>query len=146
MSLGSGEAPGPLEDMSVLTPFKAEGTISINISAVCSGTRSGGQRGLTVLRGPPHAKPLPLHPALQVPYDAASDAVVEGKNVAIFEEDLAWERKRGSSEYAAWQRQQREALEMPPDGEAASGSNGNNDSNISAGRRRLARRLVAAAA
>lgn len=102
IGLSSDGVKGPLADMPLVDPFKAQEGVTVDISPV--------------------------------PYDASSDAANSDKNKKIFEEDDAWERKRGTAEWETWNNQQRALLEMDTGSDSGSSNNSNGSgSSISSG-------------
>jgi hypothetical protein len=74
--------------------------------------------------------PLPVNPALNkfksmpgvtieispIPYNPTTDTAISKVSQEVLAEDTAWERLRGSEQYAAWQIREKQALELLPAG------------------------------
>jgi hypothetical protein len=74
--------------------------------------------------------PLPVNPVVNkfksipgvtieispIPYNPSTDTAISKISQEVLAEDTAWERLRGSEQYAAWQMREKQALELLPRG------------------------------
>lgn len=71
------------------------------------------------------------------PYNPQTDAILDSTQQHLNEEDLEWERKRGTKEYDEWMIKQKQKVVLPTDGGAQNGTQsgpGNNVLAASSGR------------